>query len=512
MFDKRGNENIKTKSVYLNLPEEQGSKRNINDEDIKNNSSIYWYRIPKFKCIDMIYLILLLLAICSMCLIFHNYLIKLFNIENILKPNYMKDDIERCQMQLVESIPDHLNFSKNSPSFMSTHQAWKILLNTTENSLDIGSFYWTLRGEDVIDDPTDAEGEDIFKSLLEIGSSDKIKIRIAQSMPTDKEPDHDTEILQKNNAAEIRSLDFNRLLGGGVLHTKFWISDNKHIYLGSANMDWRSLTQVKEMGVLAMNCPTLARDLGKIFEEYWLLSTNESVIPEKWPSKYATNYNFKNPMILNINDQYKQFALLSSSPPPLTAKGRVDDIDAILTTIGNAKEFVNIAVMDYFPMMIYTEHKIYWPYIDDAIKSAAINRKIKIKMLISWWRYSNPMEDYFLKSLQSISNSISGVDIQIKRFVVPANEHEFQIPYGRVNHNKYMVTDNTAYIGTSNWSGDYFTNTAGVALVLPDAVGMKSKDNNTSTLRMDLLSVFERDWNSPYVRDLEVGDLTDDTI
>lgn len=25
-----------------------------------------------------------------------------------------------------------------------------------------------------------------------------------------------------------------------------------------------------------------------------------------------------------------------------------------------------------------------------------------------------------------------------------------------------MVTDESAYIGTSNWSGDYFTNTAGV--------------------------------------------------
>lgn len=34
------------------------------------------------------------------------------------------------------------------------------------------------------------------------------------------------------------------MVGGGVLHTKLWIIDKKHIYLGSANMDWRSLTQV----------------------------------------------------------------------------------------------------------------------------------------------------------------------------------------------------------------------------------------------------------------------------
>lgn len=30
----------------------------------------------------------------------------------------------------------------------------------------------------------------------------------------------------------------------GVLHTKFWVVDQTHFYIGSANMDWRSLTQV----------------------------------------------------------------------------------------------------------------------------------------------------------------------------------------------------------------------------------------------------------------------------
>lgn len=33
-------------------------------------------------------------------------------------------------------------------------------------------------------------------------------------------------------------------LTGGVLHSKFWVVDGQHVYVGSANMDWRSLTQV----------------------------------------------------------------------------------------------------------------------------------------------------------------------------------------------------------------------------------------------------------------------------
>ena len=39
-------------------------------------------------------------------------------------------------------------------------------------------------------------------------------------------------------------MDFDHLMGTGVLHTKLWVVDGKHIYIGSANMDWRSLTQV----------------------------------------------------------------------------------------------------------------------------------------------------------------------------------------------------------------------------------------------------------------------------
>ena len=47
-----------------------------------------------------------------------------------------------------------------------------------------------------------------------------------------------------SGAAEVRSLDFPRWYGSGVLHTKMLLVDGKHFYVGSANFDWRSLTQV----------------------------------------------------------------------------------------------------------------------------------------------------------------------------------------------------------------------------------------------------------------------------
>ena len=49
--------------------------------------------------------------------------------------------------------------------------------------------------------------------------------------------------------AEVRIVDFTRFFNGGVLHTKLWVVDQKHFYVGSANMDWRSITEVIQSSV-----------------------------------------------------------------------------------------------------------------------------------------------------------------------------------------------------------------------------------------------------------------------
>lgn len=46
-----------------------------------------------------------------------------------------------------------------------------------------------------------------------------------------------------SEGVQVRRVNFGRLMHG-VLHSKFWIVDRKHVFIGSANMDWRALTQV----------------------------------------------------------------------------------------------------------------------------------------------------------------------------------------------------------------------------------------------------------------------------
>lgn len=49
----------------------------------------------------------------------------------------------------------------------------------------------------------------------------------------------------------------------GILNTKSWVMDQIYFYIGSANMNWRSLTKVKELDVVMYNYSCLAQDLTK---------------------------------------------------------------------------------------------------------------------------------------------------------------------------------------------------------------------------------------------------------
>ncbi|XP_055547014.1 5'-3' exonuclease PLD3-like [Wyeomyia smithii] len=464
----------------------------INEDFVWEESDEHRWSFSRWckpSCIPISLLLMLIVLVVLLPLLEQNE--KLYNLRE--KTSRLKGDVcdQGCNIQIVESIPDGLIYPDGSPTFLSTYDAWKTLIGLATRTIEIGSFYWTLRGEDVYNHSSAWQGEDIFKQLLETGLNGTVSIKIAQSAPTSSNPSVDTDILSRRNAAQVRSVDFPRLFGGGVLHTKVWIVDRTHFYVGSANMDWRSLTQVKELGVLVTNCSCLASDVAKIFDVYWDMGTANSKIPPQWPEKYSTKYNSNNSISVKANDKFIVDTYLSSSPPPMSPSGRSNDLDAIVDVIQRAEKFIHISVMDYFPLTLYTAKPHYWPIIDDALRKAAIERKVSVRLLISYWKHSRQSEAYFLNSIQALSGCIAGVTIEVKRFMVPSDKDQQKIPFGRVNHNKYMVTDNTAYIGTSNWSGDYFINTAGIGLVM-------SSFNPNGTIVGDLQAVFERDWNSKY--------------
>ncbi|XP_068436975.1 5'-3' exonuclease PLD4 [Clinocottus analis] len=403
---------------------------------------------------------------------------------------------DQCSMVLVESIPQQVKYKANATFGIPLENVWKDLISIAKDKVEVASFYWTLTGEDIgVKSPSDIPGRDILKDLEELPSRN-VSVRVVTSVPTVPTNSTDLEIL-KQKGVQVRKVNFGRLTRG-VLHSKFWIVDRKHVFIGSANMDWRALTQVKELGVVVYNCSSLAKDLHKIFQSYWDMGQSHSSLPQPWPSKYDTAINKQHPLLVKTENVSSRL-YLTGSPPSFCPLSRTQDLEAITSILSEAQHYVDVAVMEYFPTTRFEKPQRYWPFIDEAIRIAAFERKVKIRMLISCGRDSDPNMLPFLKSLASIDNPHQDMDIQIKLYIVPVG-NQSDIPYTRVNHNKYMVTDKAAYIGTSNWSGDYFLTTAGVGLVVSQHAPHPIW--KTKALQGQLRAAFDRDWYSEFAVDI----------
>ncbi|XP_069749972.1 5'-3' exonuclease PLD3 isoform X2 [Narcine bancroftii] len=401
---------------------------------------------------------------------------------------------DQCSWTLVESIPIGLVYPEGAPRHTSISAAWGSLLDGARQSVHVAAFYFTLRAKGEWEASGGKEGHRILEALASL-SSRGVGLKVAVNSP--QALTEDTAYLAENGA-EVRGVPLKNLTGG-IVHTKLWVVDGLHLYLGSANMDWRSLTQVKELGLVLSNCSCLAQDVERIFGVYWILGAEWARIPWRWPTALRAMSSQQHPLKLRLNGIDAQ-VYVSSAPPSLSASGRTADLDAILSVIEDAKEFVFISVMDILPLCQFCHPQRFWPVVENRLREAACIRKVTVRLLISCWPHTYPPMLVFLESLKVLSKEPLGCKVEVKIFQVPATKEQERIPFGRVNHNKYMVTDRVAYIGTSNWSEDYFVRTAGVGLVInqtgPDA-------ENPGTVQSQLRAIFLRDWNSDHI--LELG-------
>ncbi|KRY32501.1 Phospholipase D3 [Trichinella spiralis] len=361
-----------------------------------------------------------------------------------------------CSIEIVESIPDNLTFdSAILPK--STFAAWNMLLALAENEINIAAYKTSLRGKHILNKPdlSTEMGEKIFDQLLKAGTKRHVRVRMVENYPPkDRGDNADGSSLASKvkryihlaGALHRRPLHLKKYYGSGTMHSKFFVVDDRHFYLGSANLDWRSLNQKMELGVLVLNCPCLAKDLKHIFASYWNLASQP---------------------YLSLNNK----------------------------TISSAKRFIYIHVMDFIPMVLYKKPRNYWPVIDTALRKAVIESGVELKILVAALHFVKE-NLAFLKSLQAINGCSTKGSVEIKIFNVPAiTAFQRQIARDRRTHNKFMVTENTVIIGTSNWSGDYFTTTTGLALV--------SHQNGLNRPFVDSIrEIFLRDWKCPYAHAL----------
>jgi phospholipase D3/4 len=148
--------------------------------------------------------------------------------------------------------------------------------------------------------------------------------------------------------------------------------------------------------------------------------------------------------------------------------------------------------------MIPNDTPVWWPSLFDVLLSAALTRKVYVRLLVSKWAHTSGLIEPLLVALQKAADagradsSMSSGQLEIKQFIVPGwdsttGKNRKYPGHTRVNHTKYIVTDRRINIGTSNMTWDYFASTAG-----------SSFNSNHPSLVRTLQAVFDRDWASSY--------------
>ncbi|XP_048865184.1 inactive phospholipase D5 isoform X1 [Brienomyrus brachyistius] len=396
----------------------------------------------------------------------------------------------KCRIVLVENIPEDITFSENGTSSTPLSVGLHKLLDLATRSVEIVSSHWALTSADLESGFSGAEqGHYLFQRLLDLKSR-QVSLKVASG------PTNSSELRKlSDKGADVRYLNMSALTRGH-LHSTFWVVDRQHIYIGSANMDWRSFSKMKELGVVLYNCSCLALDLHRVFSLYSQLQYKD-YLPSIWSKRLTALYNKEDVLKLQLNST-KAEAYVSSSPDAFCPKDRTRDIDAISHVIQEAKRFIYISITEYLPLINRSLYR-YWSRIDEMLREALILRAIKVRLLISCSKQTHPLTFNFVWSLKTLCMELANCTLQVKFFNPREQKDGTQLG---INHNKFMVTDSSVYIGNFDWVGNEFLYNAGVGLVISQAEGVEERN---TTIVEQVKAAFERDWYSRHTKSLQAN-------
>jgi len=335
-------------------------------------------------------------------------------------------------------------------------QTWVEMINTAKSSIDMAQFYLSSKGNEPL--------EPVIAAILDAANRG-VKVRFLVGTPVNKSMAERTGAVKKrfNGHANIAVTTFDwKQLIGGILHAKYFIVDNREVYIGSQNFDWRSLKHIHETG-LRIKDRLLAAALTRIFAADWLYNNDNKDIYKKIKKQKPLVFGNENFLVASP-DQY--------NPP-----GVKDAVKTLVRLLDKAQKKVTIQLLKY-RVDIYKSPKKF-TLIDNALRRAA-KRGVQIKMVVADWNKNKP-EVFSIQELTKVPN------IQVKFATIPPYSKGF-IPYARVIHSKVMrIDDRISWVGTSNWGYRYFYNSRNVEVVTRSPEVAKTLDR-----------LFNELWNSSY--------------
>jgi phosphatidylserine/phosphatidylglycerophosphate/cardiolipin synthase-like enzyme len=378
-------------------------------------------------------------------------------------------DVDAPTIELVESVPAETTLDR--PDVSNAADVWRTMIDGAKTSIDFAEFY-----------ASEAEGKDLPASLLApvIGAVERAAARnvtirfLADASFSDKYP----EVLRRFRRAgvDVRTIDVGKL-SGGVMHAKYFVVDGVDSFVGSQNFDWRALGHIQEMGV-RVHSTRIAGALLDILNTDWQLASGSS------PDTRIHEHARANGVPMRSGER---LSLVASPGRWLPDEGQWD-LPQLRALIDHAAATVDVQVLTYKTTTRTGERFL---VLDETLRAAAA-RGVKIRLIVSEWG-AKPSSDG-RSALDSLAK-VPGIEVRV--IVIPPFSGG-AIPFARVAHAKYMVVDGaastasrTAWVGTSNWEGDYFTRTRNVGVVAEGGA-----------LPLRLAQYFDENWKSAYTQPL----------
>ncbi|XP_021758048.1 phospholipase D Z-like [Chenopodium quinoa] len=473
---------------------------------------------------------------------------------------------EECKAWLVQSIPTNMPHLSLVPGVLSTADVSRWLAGNSTKKLDIMAQYWQLvagpdnplsgdygYSEEEMDRFGAKEGFSVYKAI-ENAADRNVKVRLLQHSGVypdyTKEP---SDLAAGRPNVENVTLLLGNWWGSGIVHAKVWISDERNVYIGSANNDWKSLTQVKEAGIYIADCPKIAKNVEIYYNNLWMLgSLNPSAhTTTTWDQQWQINrtvpcwshfvvqeercksplphvyvntnhvsgypllsdpYMFQLPLqtpgYSNSSTPQHSSSYLSFAPPELSFGRFQTDEQAWLDTIKSVGTgaVVRISTMDWLGQSQYTEQTVYWSALSSAISEVVFSKRATVQLLVARWAHFINNTDNYLKALlytnvmchSSPYNHCSG-KVEIKYYEVPGyNSTGPAISNGTSSGNLYP-----GYTRVNH--GKYAVSDVrahiGTSNLVWDyfyATAGVSFGTYNPVIVSQLQQIFDADWNSPY--------------
>ncbi len=374
----------------------------------------------------------------------------------------------------VESVP--VETTLDLPDLEEAAVVWPRVIGAARKSVRVASFYYSRIGDGqdasapegtpdrllpTLDALTEAAGRGVQVQIL----ADKKFLKTYPEVPA---------LFAATAGAESRILDADTMWDGAVLHAKYMLLDDDTFFVGSQNWDWRALDQIHELGVLVQQ-PEMARQLNSVYEMDWELAADPTLARDTDPGPPTNLFALTGAAVKTTAGDVVQ-GIVAASPRRALPDGVPWDLPLIIDLIDSARDSVHLQLLSYG--VTDREGRLF-DDLDRALRRASV-RRVEVRIILSNWsktKYKVP----WIKSLAVLPH------IEVRFTNIPDYSKGF-IPFGRVEHAKYLTVDGKAlWIGTSNWSRNYFYGSRNISLFFLGDGAPTDPDR-----------FFNLSWHSPY--------------